>query len=113
MAQEKSRLVYSTDLMLPQKQTPAEKNQHADLRPEQQRIIVRLDRKARGGKSVTVIKGLQMPQEKREELLRQLKTKLATGGTVKDSRIEIQGDHCDTLITALKKMGYRPKRSSG
>lgn len=113
MPQEKSRLVYSTDRMLPQKQASGEKDLQSDLRPEQQRIVVRLDRKARRGKSVTVIEGLQMPQQKREELLRQFKTILGTGGTVKDSGLEIQGDHCDVLRVALTKIGYRPERSGG
>ena len=54
-------------------------------RPSQQKAIVRLDRKGRGGKSVTVIEGLQMPQKEREALLKQLKSKLGTGGTVKDT----------------------------
>ncbi|MDH5203418.1 MAG: translation initiation factor [Nitrospirota bacterium] len=83
------------------------------MRPAEQKVIVRLDRKSRGGKSVTVIEGLQMPGKEREVLLKQLKVKLGTGGTVKDTTLEIQGDHCDILMATLEKMGYRPKRSGG
>ncbi len=50
-------------------------------------------------------------QKKMEELLRQLKARLGTGGTIKDTCLEIQGDHCDTLMAVFEKMGYRPKRS--
>ncbi len=77
----------------------------------EQKVRVRLDRKGRGGKSVTVIDGLQMPQKDRESLLKQLKAGLGTGGTVRDGSIEIQGDRCNAIITALNKLGYKPKRS--
>lgn len=76
-------------------------------------MIVRLDRKGRGGKSVTVIEGLQMAQQGKEALLKKLKAGIGTGGTVKDSALEIQGDHCGTIMAALEKLGYRPKRSGG
>lgn len=74
---------------------------------------MRLDRKGRGGKSVTVIEGLRISVSESEKLLKQLKAMLGTGGTVKDGSLEIQGDHCDTVIAELTKMGYRPKRSGG
>ena len=111
MHDKNSKLVYSTDQAIPRREKPAEKTLQANLRPAQQRVTVRLDRKRRGGKSVTVIEGLQMPQKKREALLKQLKTRLGTGGTVKDTSLEIQGDHRDALMAALEKMGYIPKRS--
>lgn len=76
-------------------------------------MTIRLERKGRGGKSVAVIEGLQMPQKERDELLKQLKARLGTGGTVKDTSLEIQGDHRDALMAALEKMGYTPKRSGG
>jgi translation initiation factor 1 len=76
-------------------------------------VTIRLDRKSRAGKSVTVIEGLLMSEKKREALLKQLKGKLGTGGTVRDDALEIQGDHREALMTVLEKMGYRPKRSGG
>ena len=54
-----------------------------------------------------------MPQKEMKFLLKQLKAGLGTGGAVKDTSIEIQGDHCDAVMAALEKMGYRPKRSGG
>jgi translation initiation factor 1 len=47
-----------------------------------------------------------MSQKQLEELLRQMKSKLGTGGTVKDASLEIQGDHRDIIISTLQKMGY-------
>jgi len=113
MPEEKSKLIYSTDQAVPRKEKHVEKALRASVRPAEQKVIVRLDRKSRGGKSVTVIEGLQMPGKEREVLLKQLKVKLGTGGTVKDTTLEIQGDHCDILMATLEKMGYRPKRSGG
>ena len=74
---------------------------------------MRLDRKGRGGKSVTVIEGLQLPAGDSERLLKRLKTKFGTGGAVKNSALEIQGDHCDGIMAELGKIGYRPKRVGG
>lgn len=55
----------------------------------------------------------KFPIKDREALLKELKAGLGSGGTVKDTSLEIQGDHCDALIAALIKLGYRPKRSGG
>lgn len=113
MPEEKSKLVYSTDRLISRKEKPVENSVKPKLNPVHPKVIVRLDRKLRGGKSVTIIEGLQIPIKDREALLKKLKAGLGTGGTVKDTSLEIQGDHCDALITALTKMGYRPKRSGG
>jgi len=113
MPDEKSKLVYSTDRVIQLKKKPVENALQASVRPMQQKVTVRLERKGRGGKSVTIIDGLQMRQKEREALLKQLKTKLGTGGTVKDASLEIQGDHRDALTAELGKMGYTAKRSGG
>ncbi len=124
MADKNSRLVYSTEQAIPRlprflrndkmvKKEPVKKVPHTNLRPSQQKATVRLDRKGRAGKSVTVIEGLQIPEKEREALLKQLKAKLGTGGTVKDTCLEIQGDHCDVLMAALEKLGHPTKRSGG
>lgn len=113
MPDEKSKLVYSTDRVIQLKKKPVENALQASVRSMQQKVTVRLERKGRGGKSVTIIDGLQMRQKEREALLKQLKTKLGTGGTVKDASLEIQGDHRDALMAELGKMGYTAKRSGG
>jgi translation initiation factor 1 len=113
MSRDNSKLVYSTDSAVPRKEKTAKKAVQTGLPPAEQRVIVRLDRKGRGGKSVTVVEGIQLKQKEMKSLLKQLKAKLGTGGAVKDTTIEIQGEHCDMIMAALEKMGYRPKRSGG
>ena len=113
MPDEKSKLVYSTDRVIQMKKKPVENALRASACPVQQKVTVRLERKGRGGKSVTVVDGLQMRQKGKEALLKQLKTKLGTGGTVKDTSLEIQGDYQDALMVELGKMGYTAKRSGG
>ncbi len=113
MSDEKSRLVYSTDKTLPRKENPVGKPpKGADTRsPKTVRVL--LDRKGRGGKSVTLIEGIQLTGKDREALLRKLKTWLGTGGALKEDLLEIQGDHRDAVISLLQDMGYKPKRAGG
>jgi translation initiation factor 1 len=109
----KSKLVYSTDKTVSRKEKPITKARQASVPAAQQKVTVRIDRKGRGGKTVTVIDGLRIPRREREELLRQLKAKLGTGGTIKDTSLEIQGDHRAMVMSALKGMGLAPKFSGG
>lgn len=111
MSEKNTKLIYSTGRTISRKAGPAGDIPVPSPNPALQKVTVRLDRKQRGGKSVTVIEGLQLPVKEREAMLRRLKAGLGTGGTVKDSTLEIQGDHCDAIITALNDLGYRPKRS--
>ena len=113
MTDSNSRLVYSTEKPIPRKEKPAERASVTPVDPATCRAVVRLDRKGRGGKSVTVVEGLQLPAEESEKLLKRLKTRFGTGGAVKGSALEVQGDHCDAIMAELVKMGYRPKRSGG
>jgi translation initiation factor 1 len=113
MSDDKSRLVYSTDKVIPLKEKPLSKIQHATTHVSQKRVTVRLDRKGRGGKSVTLIEGLHMSVKDQESLLKQFKAQLGTGGTLKNNTLEIQGDHRDAIMTILQDMGYKPKRSGG
>ena len=113
MGENNVRLVYSTDVAVPRKEKQHVKKGGTGQPPALQKVTVRIDRKGRGGKSVTVIEGLHLPRKQREDLLKQLKSGLGTGGTVKESALEIQGDHREFIMTALTKLGYRPKRSGG
>lgn len=77
--------------------------------------VVRVSRqtKGRGGKSVTLVKGLALEAAALALLGKQLRTACGSGGTVKDGVIEIQGDHCDLVMEALRKQGHDPKRAGG
>lgn len=82
-----------------------------DVEPEQQSPIVEATKRGRGGKTVTVIKGLQLRGESLEALCKSLKVKMGSGGAVKDGEIEIQGDHSAKLVEELLKLGYKAKKS--
>jgi translation initiation factor 1 len=68
----------------------------------------------RGGKTVTVLKGfVDVDGASLSALAKQLQKRCGAGGTVKDGTIEIQGDHCDTVMRLLAEAGYRPVRAGG
>lgn len=69
--------------------------------------------KGRGGKSVTIVKGLALDPVALALLGKQMRTACGSGGTVKDGMIEIQGDHCERVIEELKKAGHSAKRAGG
>jgi translation initiation factor 1 len=69
--------------------------------------------KGRGGKSVTLIKGLALDPVALALLGKQLRMACGSGGTVKDGVIEIQGDHCELVVEALGKHGHHAKRAGG
>jgi translation initiation factor 1 len=77
--------------------------------------IVRVSRetKGRGGKAVTVVKGVLLDLTALAELGKQLKAACGTGGTVKDGVIEVQGDHCERVMELLKARGHVVKRAGG
>lgn len=76
---------------------------------------VKLSRETAGrkGKGVTVVSELPLNEDALKELATKLKNACGTGGTAKDGRIEIQGDHRDKLQQELEKLGYKVKRAGG
>lgn len=112
------RVVFSTDPE-PVDATPAQAalpaNPAAPVRSRQLNtpVLVTLEKKGRGGKSVSVVKQVMSPPAGKEALLKLLKTKLGTGGTLKDDDIEIQGDHRDAIVAMLRELGYQAKRAGG
>jgi len=76
---------------------------------EKQVIKIRLDTR-KFGRELTIIEGLPNDKEELKRISRILKTKLATGGTVKEGRIELQGDHRHRVKEILvKELGYPPE----
>ena len=77
--------------------------------------VVRVGRETKGrkGKGVTVITGVPLAGDALEELATRLKKRCGSGGTVDTGTIEIQGDHRDTLVAELGRLGYTVKRSGG
>ena len=76
-------------------------------------VRVSRETKGRGGKTVTVISGLSAGDAEMQKLATRLKQLCGTGGTIKDGKIEIQGDQCDRILTELQSRGYKAKRSGG
>lgn len=112
-----SSLVYSTDggQMCPECRRPLVQCTCAARAVVTGDGVVRVSRqtKGRGGKSVTLIKGLALDAAALALLGKQLRTVCGSGGTVKDGVIEVQGDHCELVMEALRKHGHHPKRSGG
>ncbi|MCX8174209.1 MAG: stress response translation initiation inhibitor YciH [Thermoplasmata archaeon] len=73
---------------------------------ETQQVKVYTD-KRRYGKTVTIVEGIDGADIDMHELARKLKTKCASGGTVKDGRIELQGDHKKKVQDSLEELGFK------
>jgi translation initiation factor 1 len=69
--------------------------------------------KGRGGKSVTLVRGLALDAVTLGALAKQLKAACGSRGTAKDGVYDAQGDHVATVMAALVKLGYAVKRSGG
>jgi translation initiation factor 1 len=76
-------------------------------------VRVSRETKGRGGKAVTLVRGLPLQAEPLAQLGKQLRTACGAGGTVKDGVIEVQGDHADRVTELLKAQGYSAKRAGG
>ena len=81
--------------------------------PSGQTVRVRIERKGRGGKTVTLVEGIAGPPDHLAKVAKRLKSACGTGGTVKDGNVELQGDHRDRAAAALEAEGYRVKKSGG
>ncbi|WP_313622515.1 translation initiation factor Sui1 [Achromobacter sp.] len=112
-------LVYSTEAgrMCPECRQPIAQcvcGQAARIPPAGDGVArVSRETKGRGGKAVTLVRGLALAPDALNALGKQLRTACGSGGTVKDGVIEVQGDHCDRIMDALSKLGHRAKRAGG
>ena len=103
-----SKLVWTSDpeqAKKPRESGALEERRDADAAKQTIRVV--LDKKRRAGKSVTVASGFQHTAESLAALAQTLKKKCGSGGTAKDSEIEIQGDHVERIKAELTKLGYR------
>jgi translation initiation factor 1 len=97
-------IIYSTDANF----KPEEKTEEDITLPVQEQLLkVRLDAKHRGGKVVTLIEGFSGTAADLEQLGKQIKSYCATGGSVKNNEIIIQGDNKEKILQYLGKMGYK------
>jgi len=90
-----------------------EQNQEDDSPLSTMVVRVYLERKNRGGKTATIIKGIEWEEEKLTKLTKELKGKLGIGGAVKDYEIILQGDKREKVVKILKKMGFSNTKNAG
>lgn len=83
------------------------------LPPDQQLLCVRLDRKNRKGRTVTLVDGFKGTEEDLKLLGKELKSRCGTGGSSKDGEILVQGDFRERVVTLLVDKGFKVKRSGG
>jgi translation initiation factor 1 len=95
-------------------QESEKKRQPASEAPKKP-ITVTMGRETAGrrGKGVTTVFDVPLDENGLQELAAKLKQRCGTGGTVKDGRIEIQGDQRERIVAELEKLGYRVKRVGG
>ena len=89
-----------------------EESEQKTLLPDKQRLVVAIDRRNRGGKQVTLIKGFVGSDDDLCELGRSIRNRCGTGGSVKEGEIVIQGDFRDRVVSILQTMGYHAKRGN-
>ena len=77
---------------------------------KQQKLRVAMEKKGRGGKTVTLIRGFVGAENDLKELGKLVKTKCGVGGSVKEGEIIIQGDFKQRVIDLLKAEGYTQTR---
>lgn len=107
-----NRIVYSSDGSGKNLADNKKKKSAADypvIEPASTTLKLRLEKKGRGGKTVTVIFSLPDNPPYFKNLLKEIKNHCGTGGTQKDDALEIQGDYLSRVRDFLAKKGFQVK----
>ncbi len=116
---EPGGLVYSTDSgrMCPACRQPVAAcvcAQRAQAVPAGDGVArVTREKQGRGGKTVTVVRGLVLAPEALAALGKRLRAACGSGGTLKDGVLEVQGDHAERVVALLLAEGHKAKRAGG
>ena len=100
----KNPIVYSTD---PDFNFDIQEETTETLDPVNQKLILYVDTKIKGGKIATIVEGFIGQKKDIEVLGKNIKVHCGTGGAVKDNLIIIQGKHIEKIHIYLKKLGYK------
>jgi translation initiation factor 1 len=85
----------------------------SSLVPSDYTLKIRLEKNGRGGKTVTVVFELPQNEEYFKNLEKKLKSLCGTGGSFKEGKIEIQGDHRNKIKLHLEGLGFKVKLAGG
>ncbi len=113
--EEENEIVYSVDgsgknlINKKGKKNKKSKNNFPDIKPTEICLKLRIEKKGRGGKAVTVIYEVPDNPPYFKKLLKELKNLCGTGGSQKESTLEIQGDQRDKVRDFLIKKGFKIK----
>ena len=103
-------VVYSTN---PNFEYEEEFDEVSSIPFSEQNLYVLVDRKNRGGKTVTLIEGFTGLDEDASDLAKKLKQKCGVGGSFKQGEIYVQGDHRNKVQQFLKDLGANVKFKGG
>jgi len=76
-------------------------------------VRVHLEKKHRGGKTASIIKGLKVHQTELKRIAKEIKQLCGVGGTCKDGEIIIQGEQRDKIIKYLTELGCKDVKKAG
>ncbi len=92
---------------------PNEQESNQDMNWNTLSARIHLEKKHRGGKTASIIRGLKISEDRLKTLAKELKAKCGVGGSVKDYEIIIQGDQRDKIIAHLQKLGIKDVKKAG
>ncbi|MDC0980142.1 translation initiation factor [Bdellovibrionales bacterium] len=118
MSRSHSRLVYSSDGSHMSRckkceEIPCVCIKEVDVRPDETTLKIRLEKKGRGGKVVTVVFDLPFNEKYFKDLSKKIKNHCGSGGSFKGGIMEFQGDQKERVKIFLEKLGFTVKFSGG
>ena len=112
-----NKIVYSTEKNYEEKCQKCDEplsrcvcNNHQVQSIDSQTAFIRREKKGRAGKTVTIISNIK---GELKSLQKEIQKKCATGGSIKNGKIEIQGDHRDKIAEIMKGKGCKVKFTGG
>ncbi|HCY01227.1 MAG TPA: translation initiation factor [Bacteroidales bacterium] len=109
----KDKLAFAYSTNPDYKPSSDDDDEQTSIEPQKQILRIRLEKKNRGGKTVSIVSGYIGTEEELKNLGKHLKSRCGVGGSVKDREIIIQGDFRDRILNLLQDLGYKNVKKSG